>query len=238
MTRVENLARLSGVRVTKFSYYYLHYKYLQKDLAEAISTHSTGKVLDIGCGNKPYRELFEGKSTSYTGCDIVQSDQKLVDVICEATNIPLPDESFDTLFSTQVIEHVADHQGLLKEAFRLLKPGGKIIASGPLIWPLHEEPYDFFRFTKYGFQYILEKAGFNVVKIFSNGGMWAVTGQSFLIAVLSQGKKCNFFIRAWRKLFIFFRMQLFVNFFYGWLDKADKNEVSTLNYVIVAQKPG
>ncbi|MEI9956305.1 MAG: class I SAM-dependent methyltransferase [Ferruginibacter sp.] len=102
------------------------------------------------------------KITDYTGCDIIQSDLQKVDILCEANKIPLADNTFDTVFSTQTIEHVADHQGVINEAYRLLKPGGAIIVSAPLYWHLHEEPYDFFRFTKYGFEYIFNKAGFEI----------------------------------------------------------------------------
>ena len=117
--RSENLSRLSNININKFSYFYLHYKSFHKDLFQAIHNHAKGRVVDIGCGNKPYKKVFEGRITEYIGCDIVQSDQNKVDVICEATNIPLPDQSFDTVISTQTIEHVADHQKLVNEAWRL-----------------------------------------------------------------------------------------------------------------------
>ncbi|HTB33100.1 MAG TPA: class I SAM-dependent methyltransferase, partial [Bacteroidia bacterium] len=164
--REENLDRFSDYNKVDISdHYYLVYKPLIRDLEYAVKKYAGEKVLDLGCGNKPYEGMFQGIAKEYIGCDVVQSSMNKVDVICEATKIPLPDASFDTVFSTQVIEHVDDHQALVKEAFRLLKPGGHFIVSGPMYWHLHEEPYDYFRFTKYGFKYILEKNGFSVAEI-------------------------------------------------------------------------
>jgi SAM-dependent methyltransferase len=233
--RTQNLSRLSNSKITKHSAYYLHYSSFHKDLFAAIQNFAKGKLVDIGCGNKPYETKFEGLINSYTGCDIIQSDLNKVDVLCEANNIPLPSDSFDTVFSTQTIEHVADHQGLLNEAFRLLKPGGYCIVSAPLYWHLHEEPYDFFRFTKYGFQYLFEKAGFSVVQIQPNGGMWATTGQS-IIHAFSKSQSKNFIVRVWRFLFYKLRMYWLVNSIFAWLDKVDYNPINTMNYVVVAQK--
>jgi SAM-dependent methyltransferase len=234
--RTENIARLADTNVDKFNLNYLHYKPFHRDLIAAINKYATGKVIDIGCGNKPYEQNFKDKTTDYVGCDIIQSNLNKVDVLCAANNIPLPDASFDTAFSTQTIEHVEDHQGLVNEAFRLLKPGGHFIVSGPLYWYLHEEPYDFFRFTKYGFKYVLEKAGFEVVETCSNGGMWAVAGQSYIHAFAKSTSK-HFLIRIFK--FIFFRLRAYwlINSFYAWMDKVDYNPINTMNYVVIGKKP-
>ena len=201
----------------------------------AVSKFAKGRLLDIGCGNKPYEKILEGKITEYIGCDIIQSNLNKVDVLCAANNIPLENSSFDTVFSTQTIEHVEDHQGLVNEAYRLLKPGGFFIVSGPLYWHLHEEPYDFFRFTKYGFKYIFEKAGFEMVEVNSNGGMWATTGQSMIHSFMKSKSK-NLFIRGSCFLFYKLRVYWFINSLFSWLDKVDYNTVNTMNYVIVGKK--
>lgn len=229
------VSRLSGYDVKKSNIHYLHYKSYHEDLIKVINKFAAGRVLDIGCGNKPYEKIFEGKISEYIGCDIVQSDQEKVDILCEAHNIPLPDNSFDTVVSTQVIEHVKDHQGLVNEAYRLLKSDHFFIVSGPMYWPIHGDPYDFFRFTKNGFTLILNKAGFEVVEILSNGGMWATTGQS-LIHSFRHSKGTNFFLKIFRSIFYRLQLHRLVNTFFGWLDKVDYNPVNTMNYVIVAKK--
>jgi SAM-dependent methyltransferase len=222
--REQNLDRFSDYKNTpKSDYYYLVYKPLIRELEAAVKKYAKGKVLDIGCGNKPYEAMFKGLITEYVGCDVVQSSGGKVDVICEATKITLPDASFDTVFSTQAIEHVADHQALVNEAYRLLKPGGHAIISGPMYWHLHEEPYDFFRFTKYGFQHVLEKAGFKMVEIKANGGKWATLGQVILHTLPRRLTKYGF-------------LRSMHNRFFTYLDEKFYNDFNTMNYVVVGKK--
>lgn len=97
--RESNLPRLSNYKkINKFHLDYLVYYYLIRDIEYAINRYAKGNVLDIGCGNKPYEQAFKGKISNYTGCDIIQSDLNKVDIICDATKIPLPSESFHTYF--------------------------------------------------------------------------------------------------------------------------------------------
>ena len=209
--------------IPKADYYYLVYKPLIRDLEKCVKKYAKGRVLDIGCGNKPYQAMFKNLITEYVGTDIMQSNLKKVDVICEATKIPLPDASFDTVFSTQAIEHVADHQALVGEAYRLLKPGGYFIVSGPMYWHLHEEPYDYFRFTKHGFKYVLEKAGFKELEILANGGKWATLGQAIIHTLPARLTKIKM-------------MRSIHNRFFSFLDEKFYNDFNTMNYVVVGKK--
>lgn len=234
--REENLSRLNKTEVNIDDLYYLHYKYYHRDLFNAFEKYATGNLLDIGCGNKPYQDKLSKLINNYTGVDIIQSNENKVDILCLANNIPLDSNSFDTVISTQTIEHVEDHQGLVNEAFRLLKPNGYFIVSGPMYWPLHEEPYDFFRFTKYGFKYILEKAGFEITAIKSNGGNWSVAGQALLHAILPsiynvKGTKGIFLRKAFKIIGI-----KGLNTFFSKIDEEINDETNTMNYVFVAKK--
>lgn len=219
--RDSNLQRLSHTEAKLSNSEYLVYAPLFKGLKQAITNHATKRLLDIGCGNKPYESWFADKVEEYIGCDIAQSDLNKVDVICEAQSIPFEDKSFDTVFTTQVIEHVGDHEGMLNEAFRLLKPGGKMILSGPFYWPLHEEPHDYFRYTKHGFRLLMEKSGFRVNEIHPCGGKWAVTGIMLISAIPYRPKFIN---RLLNPIFAF-------------LDRKYFDPIITFNYVVIAEKP-
>jgi SAM-dependent methyltransferase len=236
--RIENLDRLTRYKTGISDSLYLHYKFLFHDIKDAIANYSKGSVLDIGCGNKPYEPLFKHCS-DYTGCDISQSSERNVDIICPSTDIPLQDNSYDTVFSTQVLEHVEDHLKMLQEAYRLLRPGGYIILSAPMAWEHHETPYDFFRFTRYGLTYLFEKVGFNIKYIKANGGKWALLGQLMQANIRTstqqrKGIKRKLFWLLYRYFF-----KYVINISFGALENWDKDEeFITLNFVVVAQKPG
>lgn len=234
--REEGLKRLSDFHLTPFDQHYIVNYFLFNDIKNIASEFASGKILDIGCGNKPYQKLFEKKVSKYIGCDIIQSNQNLVDVICPATNLSFDNEIFDTIFSTQVIEHVEDHRAMLSEASRVLKKNGIAIFTIPFCWALHEEPYDFFRFSKYGIKFLFEKYGFEIVLIKANGGKWAAVAQLFLNTLFSSRK-----YKTWRSFIVkhFFVTLRFIwvyNKFSVWLDKRYADEELTLNYIVVAKK--
>jgi SAM-dependent methyltransferase len=237
MEREENLARLENVQNSSVSdINYLVYLSFHRELFTSIQQYAKGKLLDIGCGNKPYKTWTEGKITSYIGCDIVQSSANKVDVLCQANNIPLENESFETLLSTQTIEHLEDYQGMVNEAFRLLKNDGYFILSGPFYWHLHEEPYDFYRFTKHGFKYILEKAGFEILEIKENGGAWATLGLMLNHTFSFQNPSANKIAKVIKYVFRKLNLHKIVNRIFSYLDTKDFNSINTINYVVVAKK--
>jgi ubiquinone/menaquinone biosynthesis C-methylase UbiE len=229
--------RLTEPSTTLNKFDYLGHIFLFRDLKFAIQHYAEGKLLDIGCGNKPYLKWQLEQNCEVTGCDIEQSSERVVDIICPATNIPLPDNSFDTIFSSQVLEHVADHGTMLNECYRLLKPGGHLILSAPMFWEHHEEPYDFFRFTKYGFKFLLESRGFKIENLQPSGGKWALLGQIKLSNYNSFFKKRKGLLSNFFQLIYFALPIRFINnLIYRWLDKMDPDDSATLNYVVVASK--
>ncbi|HEU0063959.1 MAG TPA: methyltransferase domain-containing protein, partial [Flavisolibacter sp.] len=189
-----------------------------------------------GCGNKPYLTFFQGLVTEYTGCDIIQSSKNVVDFLCPATELCFGDNTFDTVFSTQVMEHVADHNAMIKEAYRVLKPGGTIILTVPFCWELHEEPYDFYRFSKYGLKDLFEKHGFKVPLIKSNGGKWAAIFQLWINVLFSTRKYVTIRSRFIKLIFVRLRLIILYNRFAVWLDKKYFDDIITLNYIVIAKK--
>ncbi len=217
------LKRLSGYQIKKTDAYYLELSSMIEALSNAASTYANGKLLDIGCGNKPYETLFAPHVNEYVGSDIIQSDLGKVDIICDASNIPLEDGTFDTVICTQTIEHVPNPFAVVNEASRLLKKGGVFIITGPMYWPLHEEPYDFYRYTKHGFRYMLESNGFTKVEVVSNGGKWALLGQVVIHT-----------LPKWisnRKPFRWVNNSIFT-----YLDNKFYDDNNTMNYVCIAFK--
>jgi SAM-dependent methyltransferase len=219
--REQDLQRLNTFDTSDKDPYFLVYRGMNRAFEKAAS-YAQGELLDIGCGNKPYEKMFP-RVTRYIGCDVVQSSDRRVDVLTEATDMPFGPESFDTVFSSQVIEHVSDHQKLFFEAHWVLRPGGHFIVSGPMYWHLHEEPHDYFRFTKYGLKYLFETAGFLVVDIIPNGGKWALLGQVVLHTIQDT--------RFHRPLVV-----RIVNRLFAYLDDKKFNDINTINYVAIARK--
>lgn len=175
-------------------------------------------VVDVGCGEKPYADLFEG--VRYVGLNYGM-DNASPDIVGDAQQLPLISNCADIVFSTQVIEHVPRPEKLIHEAFRVLKPRGVMLLTGPFYWPLHEEPYDFYRFTRYGFEHLLVSSGFEVISIRGDAG--AVTQAAVaLIEVLPRP--------------LLFLVPL-INLVTPLLQRFSRNEKSTLNYIALARKP-
>jgi SAM-dependent methyltransferase len=150
------------------------YRQMSSALAYAAKHYARGRLLDIGCGTKPWRATFAPHVREHLGADYAGTLHGLgaVDLICGAYDVPLPDDAVDTVLMTEVLEHLETPADALAEAFRLLTPGGHLIATTPFSWPLHEEPRDFYRYTPYGLRHLAGAAGFEVVEIQPLSGLW------------------------------------------------------------------
>lgn len=150
--------------------YYITRLKLFKSISDLIShlyLSDNQKIVDLGCGSSPYKQLFT--KGDYIGIDVKQSghshQNENIDIFYDGKNLPFDDLSLDVVFSSQVFEHIEDLEIILAEVFRTLKNNGKIIASIPFVWNEHEMPYDFRRFTSVGVLNLLEKHGFSNIKI-------------------------------------------------------------------------
>lgn len=132
-----------------------------------------GRVLDLGCGSRPYERFLNGRVAEWVAVDYPAGGHpraERVDVFADAMSLPLASETFDTLLCTHVLEHVCEPLELLREACRVLKPGGRLVLTAPQYNGLHGEPRDYFRYTRYGLDHLARKAGFQVECIQPIGG--------------------------------------------------------------------
>ena len=134
---------------------------------KANATYMHGRMLDFGCGSKPYKSLFHVQE--YVGLDIEKSGHnhanEPIDVFYDGSTIPFEDAYFDTAFSSEVFEHVANLDEILDELYRVMKPGGVLLLTLPFLWEEHETPYDFSRYTSFGGRRMLESKGFQILKL-------------------------------------------------------------------------
>ncbi len=141
-----------------------------------------GTVLDIGCGFMPYRKLIESNPhvDNYVGMDLenseIYSDAKPA-LTWDGETIPLDGESVDCVMATEFLEHYAEPERVLKEIHRVLKPAGKIFATVPFIWNLHEIPHDEYRYTPYALERHFRNVGFVNIHVKALGGWNASLAQ-------------------------------------------------------------
>jgi SAM-dependent methyltransferase len=141
---------------------------LRQFAAKAAAQGSTKeyRVLDAGAGKAPFRMLFD--HVTYETADFAQVSKKVytqLDHVCDLTEIPVPDLTYDLVLCTQVMEHVPDPTAVLREFHRVLKPGGKAFLSAPFFYMEHEKPYDFHRFTQFAWKRMAAEAGFRIKEI-------------------------------------------------------------------------
>ncbi len=113
---------------------------------------SEGKTLDVGCGNVLYGDLFPNRTT----LDIEEREKVTVDIIGDAHDLSVfPQESFDIVLCTEVLEHLHTPTQAIAEFHRILQPGGTLLLTTRFVFPLHDTPHDYYRYTKYGLQHLL-----------------------------------------------------------------------------------
>lgn len=142
-----------------------------------------GRVLDFGCGQKPYKSLFT-ETDEYIGVDIENEghnhEKEDIDYYYDGKKLPFEDNYFDHVFSSEVLEHVFNHDEILPEIYRVLRSGGYFLLTVPFSWEEHEVPHDNCRFTHFGIEYLLKKHGFSIIESKKSGHFFAVISQYFI----------------------------------------------------------
>jgi len=171
---------------------YVLKRYEQEAIDEIIKIAKPDMTLvDIGCGRQPYRNQVESKVKQIIGIDHPKTSQKYKgkekpDIFADASNIPLKKHSADIVSMISVLEHLPKPQEALKEASRLVKNNGVLILITVQNYPLHDRPYDFFRYTRFSLENMTKEAGFKIVKIRPLGSYWEMSLQTFNVYLLNK----------------------------------------------------
>ena len=202
---------------------------LAREVAELARGLTGTTVIDVGCGQSPYRPLV-AHFQRYVGLDAPGNPDsgERPDVLADAGDLPLRSASADLVLCTEVIEHVTDPVRVLFEAQRVLRPGGSLILSAPFTWHVHDEPHDYWRFTEFGLRVLCERAGFRIDTVRATTRYFGAMQQS----------------RAYWLYFVSGRFRPLTRPFV-WLLQAvavlaaplDRNTRMTSNYVVLARKP-
>lgn len=206
------------------------YRQMSAALAYAAAHYARGRLLDIGCGTKPWRATFAPYVDAHIGADHAATLHGLdnVDVVSDAYNVPLDDGSVDTVLLTEVLEHLERPEDALAECARLLGPGGHVILTTPFTWPLHEEPRDFYRFSPHGLRYIAEGAGFEVVELRALSGIWTTLSLHFSYALQRHRGRAPLVVDA-----LAVAAQRVA---WAW-ERLDRQEILSWNHLLVARLP-
>jgi SAM-dependent methyltransferase len=179
---------------------YLIKKYSAKAIREA-QKRSHGRLIDIGCGRMPYRQLLEPLVSEYIGLDhpisakLYRNSNSKPDILSDARQIPVSNQSFDTVLLLEVLEHVPYPIDILKEARRIIKNNGILIISTPFMYPLHDKGFDYMRYTGLMLRYMIQHAGFKVVSLKSNGTMYEFLCISVIVYILYRAKEMTGILR-------------------------------------------
>jgi len=200
---------------------YLLLDTLRRHLTEEISrlpNRTRLRVLDVGCGSKPYYALVASRASAYVGTDVKRSQS--VDVLSVAERLPFRSDTFDLVLCTQVLEHVLQPPAVVEEIRRVLTPGGVLLLSTHGIWFKHEK-WDFWRWTDMGLRVLL--SGYQEVEIRNCGGSMVC-----LFQILN-----NYFRHIPLGRSLIYTMN---NILGETLDRVVESDEMVINYLAVARK--
>ncbi len=199
----------------------------------AIAGRVRGRCLDIGCGQMPFKDAVEQVADSYESFD-VEARTPGVNHIGDIQDMrAIAGATYDSALCLEVLEHVPEPVRAMTEINRILKPGGVLVCSVPHLSRLHEEPHDYFRYTKHGLRHLAESAGFTVVSLIPTGGILSFLGHQASTLLL---------VPVWRvpllrQIVFFINKWLLVRLLYACDRRLDRNKIFALGYLCVAVKP-
>jgi SAM-dependent methyltransferase len=209
---------------------------------EAMPLMKSGvKVLDAGSGREQEQylrgELLATGATLET-CDFCAGPG--VDHVADVSALPMADNSYDIVLSTQVLEHVMDPQKVVSEMARVLKPGGYLFLTTPQSSPLHNLPWNYFNFTNLGLRLLFEKAGMTVIKELPQGG-------HFTLLAYQLHWTMNLLSKSALPALVKRPLEILGRIFFGfvlkapliWMDRYDPQPLNTQGWnMMVSKQPG
>lgn len=202
-----------------------------RGLRPMLKKYARGKLIDLGAGKLILKPWVIGQVKSYQSVDLKKTHPDL-DFIADIEDLKIfENNSFDTVLCIQVLEHTSHFWLALDEISRILKPNGILILSVPHLSFLHGQPNDYFRFTKFALQKLLNEREMKIIKIISAGGFFSFLLTPVLILT-------GAFFGLWP---IVNWLVLKIN---KWLSKiavfldchSDRQKIYALNYIVIARK--
>lgn len=164
--------------------YILHFEAAIEDAVSAIARElpEGARVLDAGAGEGAYKSYFQRQR--YCGVDLGIGDQSWnyegLDVLGDLSHLPFANGSFDACINIVTLEHVKEPGSVIAELSRILRPGGRVLMIVPQDWEVHQIPHDYFRYTRYGMRYLLDKAGLERIHVYPVGGYFRLVARRLL----------------------------------------------------------
>jgi SAM-dependent methyltransferase len=140
------------------------------------------RILDAGAGEGQYAHYFARQR--YCGVDLAVGDAawdySRLDSVADLTALPFRAGTFDAALHMVTLEHLREPGLALAEIARVLAPGGRLLIAAPHEWEVHQAPHDYFRYTRFGLQYLLERAGLEVIEMRAVGGYFRLLARRLL----------------------------------------------------------
>lgn len=144
-----------------------------RTVQDALNRNAKGRLLDLGCGSVPYYGAYRDWVSEVTCVDWANTlhGNKYLDKEADLTKpLDFPDNSFDTVILSDVLEHIPIPLDLCREISRILSPRGKFIMNVPFFYWLHETPHDYHRYTEYALQRFMDESGLIILELKTFGG--------------------------------------------------------------------
>jgi len=215
-----------------------HVLYFEGAIEDAVTAFARelpagARVLDAGAGEAQHARYFARQR--YCGVDLAVGDlawdYSRIDAIADLAALPFRDGTFDAALHIVTIEHLREPGCALAELCRTLAPGAKLLIAAPHEWETHQAPHDYFRYTRYGLAYLLEKTGFEIGELRAAGGYFRLLARRLLngLQFFTGGLRWLGFIPA---AILVIPPALILPF----LDFLDRERNFTLGYICTARK--